>query len=153
MPVQLKKERCGKRLKVTFHISKSSPNAETLLGILDSPEGTRVAKEKALDAIRTFWLPTYRQEAGYPTAQLKETARRAIWRLQEQIYYLQSLFDLETLVEMPSVVGHSVSTSRQKQVNLVPTPTLDTEVKEAVVFDPQQLDWSFDEAELGGVAS
>lgn len=150
MVVQLK-NRCGKRLKVTLHISKTSPNAEVLRGILDSPEGIRIAKEKALDAIRAFWLPTYRQEAGYPTPQLKDAARKAIWRLQEQIYYLQSLYDLEAVIEIPTVVGYSKG--RQDRTNFEVPPKLEIEAKEAEAYDPQQLDWSFDEAELGVVAS
>lgn len=152
MVVQLNKQLCsGKRLKVTLHISRTSPNAEVLRGILDSPDGIRIAKEKALDAIRAFWLPTYRQEAGYPTPQLKDAARKAIWRLQEQIYYLQSLFDLEVAIEMPSAAGHSKI--KQERTDLQAPPKLEIEAKEVVAYDPQQLDWSFDEAELGGIAS
>lgn len=152
MVVQLNKQLCsGKRLKVTFHISKSSPNAEVLRGILDSPDGIRIAKEKALDAIRAFWLPTYRQEAGYPAPQLKDAARMAIWRLQEQIHYLQSLYGLEAVIEIPTVAGYSKG--KQDRTNLEAPLKLEIEAKKADVYDPQQLDWSFDEAELGGVAS
>ena len=152
MSLQEKRERQGNRIKITFNISSSSPNSEILLWILDNLEGSKVAKEKAIDAIRAFWLPDCRQEAGHSTAQLQRTARIAIWRLQEQIYYLQSLFNIEpTLIGLSTSSGmESTNGDDRRQMSLVPKDeNLESKNQQIDSFNLQDYDWSIEEVELG----
>ncbi len=72
--------------------------------------------------------------------------------MQEQIYYLQSLFNIE-----PRLIGLSTSNGMEtanggdrRQISLVPKDeSRESENQQIVSFNPQDYDWSIEEVELG----
>lgn len=148
-----KKQRLAPRLKVMFQHAQTNANGEVLRWILEHEDGLRAAKEKGLEALRAFWLPLARKESGhFSSEELQNAAKIAVWRLQEQIYYLQSLFNLEVVifgttpppVETSEIVAESKHSfmslvQKQKLEEVLPTPSVDL----------QSFDWSIDEGELG----
>ena len=148
-----KEERLTPRIKVMFQVAQKNANGEILRWMLDHEDGLRVAKEKGLEAMRAFWLPLARKESGrYSSEQLQNAAKIAIWRLQEQIYHLQSLFNLEVVIvsttSPPIETSRIAAESKHSSISLVQEQKLE----EAASFDLQSFDWSINESELGEIA-
>ncbi len=125
------------RVRFTFQVPEKSPNGEVLLWLLYKEHGS-LAKDKALDAIRAFWLPLARKDAdSYSPFQLQEIAQLAIWRLEEQIRYLRFRFAL------PAVAAEILPPA--------PVASLSKSVAsgEASELKLEGFDCSIDEYELG----
>lgn len=142
------------RVKVTFQLVHDTPNGEVLLWLLHK-EGRNLSRDKFLEAARAFWLPLARRDAlCYSPLELQEAAQVAIWRLEEQIKYLRSIFGLE--VNTTTSLSHELSTSLEavlRKLSLVPLSHEPNEMEasgEALDLQSlQKFDWSFDESELG----
>lgn len=109
------------RVKFTFQFQQNSPNGEVLRWLLHL-EGRSLAKDRALDAVRAFWLPlAYHDAQRYSQQELEDVAQLAIWRLEEQIRYLRSRFDLQSTeaVSSPPEPLHPVKTVPSNPDNMV----------------------------------
>ncbi len=153
MSIKPQKKQClAPRLKVMFQHTQTNANGEVLRWILEHEDGLRAAKEKGLEALRAFWLPLARKESGhFSTEELQNAAKIAVWRLQEQIYYLQSLFNLEVVIvgtTPPPVETSGIVESKHSFMSLVQKQKLE-EVLPTPSLDLQSFDWSINEGELG----
>ena len=153
MSIKPQKKQClAPRLKVMFQHAQTNANGEVLRWILEHEDGLRAAKEKGLEALRAFWLPLARKERGhFSTEELQNAAKIAVWRLQEQIYYLQSLFNLEVVIvgtTPPPVETSGIVESKHSFMSLVQKQKLE-EVLPTPSLDLQSFDWSINEGELG----
>ena len=153
MSIKPQKKQClAPRLKVMFQHAQTNANGEVLRWILEHEDGLRAAKEKGLEALRAFWLPLARKESGhFSTEELQNAAKIAVWRLQEQIYYLQSLFNLEVVIvgtTPPPVETSGIVESKHSFMSLVQKQKLE-EVLPTPSLDLQSFDWSINEGELG----
>lgn len=159
MPKEFHKQsqRQRRRVGFTFQSEQDSPNGEVLRWLLHK-EGRSLAKDRALDAVRAFWLPLACLDAQrYSPRELEDVAQLALWRLEEQIRYLRSRFGLQSTEavssppeprskqavprnpdDMPSSQSSSGSAASDETLQLL---------------DLKQYDWSINEAELGEALS
>ncbi len=141
----------ARRLKVLFQYSENNADGEILRWIINHEDGLRVGKEKGTEALRAFWLPLARKENGnFSPEQLQNAAKMAVWRLQEQIYYLQSTFNLELAVFGTATVAPVASTvnSQSSTLSLVQNEKIE-EASLVPAIDFQSFDWSIKDEELG----
>lgn len=138
------------RVRFTFQVPEKSPNGEVLLWLLAKEYGS-FAKDKALEAVRAFWLPLARKDAGsYSPQELRDIAQLAIWRLEEQILYLRSCFGLPAmaaeilppapLLSQPVLLHPEQATAPSKLV---------ASGEAGELLKLEEFDWSIDESELG----
>ncbi len=140
----------ARRLKVLFQYSENNADGEVLRWMLDHEDGLRVGKEKGIEALRAFWLPLARKQSGrFSSEQLQNAAKIAVWRLQEQIYYLQSTFNLELVIfGTTSVETTATANSQSSALTLVQKEKIE-EVSPKPSIDFQSFDWSVNDGELG----
>ena len=136
-------------VRLTLQSELDSRNGEVLRWLL-SNEGTAGARDKVLDAVRAFWLPLSRQNAlCYSPRELQDTATFAIWRLEEQIWYLRSHFDLQVSA---TGVSRVVPPEASPVPDALNSKSLGASGEGLQPLDLQSFDWSVDENELGEVA-
>lgn len=141
----------ARRLKVLFQYSENNADGEILGWMINHEDGLRVGKEKGTEALRAFWLPLARKESGnFSPEQLQNAAKMAVWRLQEQIYYLQSTFNLELAVfgTAPVTTVASIVDSQSSALSLVQNEKIE-EASLVPAIDFQSFDWSIKDGELG----
>lgn len=139
-------------VRLTLQSELDSRNGEVLRWLL-SNEGTAGARDKVLDAVRAFWLPLSRQNAlCYSPRELQDTAQFAIWRLEEQIWYLRSHFDLQVSATAPATASRALPPEASRVPDALNSKDLGTSGEGLQPLDLQNFDWSVDENELGEVA-
>lgn len=155
MTAALKKSKSqARRLKVLFQYSENNADGEVLRWMIDHEDGLRVAKEKGTEALRAFWLPLARKQSGrFSPEQLQNGAKIAVWRLQEQIYYLQSTFNLELVIfGITPVETVTTVNSQSSALSLIQKEKIE-EASPMPYIDFQSFDWSINDGELGDKAA
>ncbi len=136
-------------VRLTLQSELDSRNGEVLRWLLSS-EGQAGARDKVLDAVRAFWLPNSRQNADcYSPRELQDTAQFAIWRLEEQIWYLRTHFDLQVTA---TVVSQAAPPEASPVPDALNSKGLGASGEGLQPLDLKRFDWSIDENELGEVA-
>ena len=139
-------------VRLTLQSELGNRNGEVLRWLL-SKEGPSEARNKVLDAVRAFWLPNSQQNADcYSPQELKETAQFAIWRLEEQIWYLRSHFDLQVSATAPATASRAEPSEASRVPDALNSKDLGASGEGLQPLDLQNFDWSVDENELGEVA-
>lgn len=138
------------RVRFTFQVPEKSQNGEVLLWLLYKEHGS-LAKDKALEAVRAFWLPLARKDAGsYSPQEFREIAQLAIWRLEEQILYLRSCFGLPAMAAEILPTAPHLSQAGLLHPEQVAAPSKLVAPGEAnELLKLEGFDWSIDESELG----
>ena len=146
-------------VRLTLQSELGNRNGEVLRWLL-SKQGRSEARDKILDAVRAFWLPLARQNADcYSSQELQETAQFALWRLEEQIWYLRTHFDLQVSATSPATSSlPGVATSSQALPS-GGSPVLDAPNSKELEASGEgvqplnfkRFDWSVDEIKLGEV--
>ena len=144
-------------VRLTLQSELDTRNGEVLHWLLSNScqAGDR---DKVLDAVRAFWLPNSQQNADcYSPQELKETAQFAIWRLEEQIWYLRSHFNLHVSAGAPAMSSlfgvatpsRAVPPEVSPVLNALNSKGLGASGEGLQPLDLKRLDWSADENELG----
>ena len=148
-PESEKLKRQRRYVRLTLQSELDDRNGEVLRWLL-SNEGRSEARDKVLDAVRAFWLPLARQNAlCYSSQELQDTVQFAIWRLEEQIWYLRSHFDLQVSA---TVVSRAVPPEASPVPDTLNSKGLGASGEGLQPLDLKRFDWSVDENELGEVA-
>lgn len=129
------------QVRFVFEPDRNSPNGILLTWCLHH---TFDGKEKVAAAARSFWLPfAYQALSSYSKVALQELAQQCIWRIEEQIQFLRSRFDLEKPIYQSTIAPPLESPVSPSQLNLNSfiqqgdcSPFLiDSEIDEAFIND------------------
>ncbi len=138
-------------VRLTLQSELDSRNGEVLRWLL-SNSCQASARDKVLDAVRAFWLPLSRQNAlCYSPRELQDTVTFAIWRLEEQIWYLRSHFDLQVSATAPATASRAVPPEASRVPDALKSKDLGASGEGLQALDLKRFDWSVDENELGEV--
>lgn len=147
---KLKRQR--RYVRLTLQSELDNRNGEVLHWLL-SKGGHSEARDKVLDAVRAFWLPLARQNAlCYSSRELQDTAQFAIWRMEEQIWYLRSHFGLQVSATAPAMSSRALPPEASVVTDAPNSKELGAFGEELQPLDLKRFDWSVDENELGEAA-